>query len=298
MQKARDYWNPPLPEGLTYREWAQQMGWEQVRDDWWLHRKDFMGLMAEAFLSKLQGDPQPDRLSALLWAMKRAIDEKHVLLFFHEPAVQGLLQSLGMDGSLKHGAYYDYLLVVDSNMGYNKVNLNVRSEIDYEVTLDPSGSAVAELSIIYSNRSPAQPACVHKSRIEPTYDLMAQDCYWSYLRVYVPRGANLLSAQGVTEPETLTGEGGCTVFGAFLVVPAAESSTVRFTYELPDWSGDEYELLVQKQAGTLAVPLTVRVVAEGMEVVSAVPHAKREQGGALAYELSLRQDCSLAVGLR
>ena len=298
MQKARDYWNPPLPEGLTYREWAQQMGWEQIRDDWWLHRKDFMGLMAEAFLSKLQEDLQPDRLSALLWATKRAVDEKHVLLYFHEPAVQGLLQSLGMDGSLEHEAYEDYLLVVDSNLGYNKVNLNIRSEVDYEVTLDASGGAVAELAITYSNRSPAQSACVHQSRIEPTYDLMAQDCYWNYLRVYVPKGANLLSVQGVAEAETLTGEYGYTVFGAFLVVPAAESSTVRFTYELPDWSGDEYKLLVQKQAGTMAVPLTVRVVPEGMEVVSAVPQPKREQTGALAYELSLRQDCSLALKLR
>ena len=298
LQKAREYWAPTVPEGTTLREWLDELGWDQVKDDWWLHRKDFMGLLAEALMAKLQQGGQSDQLMDLLWTVKQAIDEKHIQLYFHEPAVQELLTVAGMDGALHESQGGDYLLALDTNMGYNKVNLNVEKRMAYEVTLGPGDAAQASLTITYENRSPPQPACVHKPRIAQTYDGMAQDCYWNYLRVYAPLGSELLHADGVTETETLS-ELGKTLFTTFTVVPAGEIHTVRFAYRLPAMEADTYRLLVQKQAGTDAVPLTVRLVLPaGVEAWSAEPEPQRHEGQRLSFDLSLRQDRTIRVKLR
>jgi hypothetical protein len=299
IQKAREYWNPPLPEGMSFEEWAVQEGWKDIKQEWWLHRKDFMGLLAEALLANVQGGGQPDQLSALLWAAKRAIDEKHILLYFHEPSVQRLLGAAGMDGALDYRKQEDYLLVLDTNMGYNKVNLNVDKSVEYEVILADDAAPQANLAVTYRNRSPAQPACILEPRIKDSYEQMAQDCYWNYLRVYAPAGAQLLSTEGVTETDTLIGEQGQTVFAAFFVVPAAGSKTVRFSYQLPHWGQKEYHLLVQKQAGTDAVPLKVRIIPpEDSRLSSAEPNPHTTSENILLYDLDLRQDRSIGLSFR
>jgi hypothetical protein len=298
LQKAREYWAPTVPEGKTLREWLDEQGWTQVEEEWWTHRKDFMGLLAEALMAKLQAGGQADQLSELLWTVKRAIDEKHIQLYFHEPAVQELLVLAGMDGALQDSEGGDYLLALDTNMGYNKVNLNVEKRMAYEVTVGQGDAAQASLTITYENHSPPQAECVHRPRIAQTYEGMAQDCYWNYLRVYVPLGSELLHAEGVTETETLS-EHGKTVFTTFMVVPAAESHTIRFTYRLPDMDPGAYRLLVQKQAGTDAVPLTVRLVLPpGVGVLSAVPEPESQEGESVSFDLSLRRDRSVQVKLR
>jgi hypothetical protein len=296
IQKVREYWNPPLPAGMSFEEWAEEQGWKDIKQEWWLHRKDFMGILAQSMLASVQAGGRPDQLSALVWAVKRAIDEKHILMYFHEPTVQRLLSATGMDGTLHHRTGEDYLLVLDTNMGYNKVNLNVDQHIEYEVNLADDASPRANLTITYRNRSPAQPACVLEPRIKASYDLMAQDCYWNYLRVYVPAGARLLSSEGVTETETLTGEHGQAVFGTYFVVPAAGGKTIRFTYQLPDWDGKEYHLVVQKQAGTATVPLKIRIIPpQGSRVLSAQPEPQTMSEDALLYDLTLQQDRSVVL---
>ncbi len=299
IQKAREYWNPPLPPGMSFEQWAEQEGWKDIKQEWWLHRKDFMGLLAEALLGNVQAGGQPDQLSALVWAVKRAVDEKHILLYFHEPAAQRLLSAAGMDGALDYRSQQDYLLVLDTNMGYNKVNLNVDKAVEYEVILMDDAAPQANLTVTYRNRSPAQPACVLEARIKDSYEQMAQDCYWNYLRVYVPAGAQLLSTEGVTETDTLTGEQGQTVFATFFVVPAAGSKTIRLSYQLPDWGEKEYRLLVQKQAGTDAVPLKVRVIPpQDSRVLSAEPKPQTLSENVLLYDLDLQRDRSVVLSFR
>jgi hypothetical protein len=128
---------------------------------------------------------------------------------------------------------------------------------------------------------------------------MAQDCYWNYLRVYVPGGSKLLSTEGLTDTESLTGEKGYSVFASFFVVPAAESKTIRFEYQLPQADQDHYRLLAQKQAGTDAVPLRVEVILpEGSEVQLTEPKPTSQQDGRLDYKLDLKQDRQLQLRFR
>jgi len=295
LQKIREYWAPQLPQGMTWEEWKAGQG---NFKEWWVQRKDFMNLLARAIMSKLQSQDQTEQLSNLLWVLKQTVVEKHIQLYFHEPAVQELLSLLDMDGALDRNTQGDYLLVLDTNMGYNKVNLNVEKQLEYEITLDQSAAPLAKLTITYCNRSPAQPVCEHHPKWAPTYDLMAQDCYWNYLRVYVPAHSRLLAVEGVTDTETLLDAGGKTIFTTFLVVPASESRTIRFIYSIPDLQSKEYRLLVQKQAGTDAVPLTVRVVLPpGTHILSSQPEPQTEAQGVVSYDLKLKSDRRLILKL-
>ncbi|MBC7265038.1 MAG: DUF4012 domain-containing protein [Chloroflexi bacterium] len=279
LHKMREYWSAPPGE-------------------WLKHRKDFIGVMASSLLEKLQTQTQPEQMSSLLQVLRHAIDEKHIQLYFHHPAIQNLLAMSGRDGALDRSSGQDYLLALDTNMGYNKVNVNVEKRIEYEVTLEKDNTPQATLTITYQNRSPAQAACVRFQQQSTNYEAWTQDCYWNYLRVYVPPGTQLLATEGVTETETLASQEGKTVFATFFVVPAGESLTVRFTYRLPTPVREEYRLLVQKQAGTDAVPLEVRIIIPpGVRVSSTDPQPQSVQQGTLFYELDLRRDRSLFVRL-
>jgi hypothetical protein len=109
----------------------------------------------------------------------------------------------------------------------------------------------------------------------------------------------LLHAEGVTETESLSNEHRKTVFTTFMVIPAGESHTVRFTYRPPAVDADAYRLLVQKQAGTDAVPLTVRLVLPpDAGVLSAAPKPESHEGQVLSFDLSLRRDRRVQVKLR
>lgn len=282
LSKMRDYWSEPQPA------------------DWQTHRKDFVGVMASAVLENLQQPEQLDHLGGLVQMLKQILDERHIQAYFYLPAAQELLTQQGWDGAVLSNSGGDYVLALDTNMGYNKVNVNVEKRMEYQVTLAHAAAPTARLTITYINHSRVQTECeqYHLYRAAQ-YDLWTNDCYWNYLRLYVPDGSTLISTKGLSEIENLPGEKEKAVWGGFLLVPAAESRTVQFVYTLPTMESDSYSLLLQKQAGTEAVPVTVRLILPvGQTPVSMSPLPYLQESNVLLYGLDLRQDRFLFVKLR
>lgn len=293
VQKMREYWFVELPHETIGWSWSEKRDWLRA------HRKDFLGPLNRALVQKVQKQSDPRQLAKLLRVVQQAMDQKHLQLYFDEPAVQELLATAGWDGALDHMHGADQLLVLDTNMGYNKVNVNVTQEIDYEVALSRDDRAQATLTITYHNGSPWRPTCEHPVALTKTYEMMTEGCYMNYLRVYVPPGSELVASGGFTETATVADEEGKTVFATFFVVPTAETRTVHFVYSLPLDCAEEYRLLVQKQAGTDAVPLTVRIALPlGTGVLSAEPEPSSRQQGAVSYDWNLRRDRSVVLRLR
>jgi hypothetical protein len=284
LEKFREFWLPELPERLSdATEWRQRK-WQQTR------RKVFMRALGRALMRKVQAQSRPAQLSSLLQVVLQAIEEKHILMYFDEPAAQHLLATAGLDATVERDHEGDYLLVLDTNMGYNKVNLNVEQSVVYEVDLG-AATPTAVLTIHYHNGSPTQPTCERSTSSARTYQERTEGCYWSYVRVYAPLGAKLLAAEGLTETMTVSDEHERTVFGGFLVVPGGETRSLRLQYSLPQQPAGEYRLLVQKQAGTVAVPLRVAVsLPPGVRVSSADPEPGALREGTVVYELDLRHD--------
>jgi hypothetical protein len=284
---------------------------------WWESRKDFMTPLARAIRERLESG-QVDPI-ALAKALMKGLNEKHLLAHLFSSEAQELLRQMGWSGEMVE-VQGDYLYVVDSNLGFNKVNPLVDQELNYRVTLGPEGSGHSHLEVVYTNHSkPSAEGCNPLPRYGAGYEEEMQRCYWNYLRVYVPSGARLLEASPAPLPqaslralrlggageETLTVEAsqkGKQVFGMYLLVPRGQSHTQILDYRLPQVAFEAaggiwtYRLLVQKQPGARMWPLRVTLVLPpGARLLDAQPHPAKQSAGDLTFELSLNRDQELRV---
>ena len=246
-------WEAPAAAELALQDM------DPSQSDWWQHRKDFMGDLAQAGQAKIETG-QAD-LVRLAQAVYSALQEKHILISLNDAAAMVPLAELGWTGAVQPGGG-DLLMVVDTNVGWNKVNSLVERSTVYEITPRADGSAEALLELTYRHQgNQTDQPCIHEPRYGDTYADMAQRCYFNYLRVYVPEGARLLAAEGVQADTaaTLPGENGTTILAGYIVVPPGQTGQVRLRYELPAGTvaNDSYRLRLQKQPGTPGWPVTV-----------------------------------------
>jgi hypothetical protein len=267
---------------VVQAKWAQpSAGSDQ---EWYLHRKDFMGQIASAAMDRLVTgrDVEPLKLAR---ALKQALDQKHILIYLTDPQAASLLRQQNWDGTLATPlSPSDALLVVDSNVGFNKVDAVIARSIHYQVDLAAEEGPRARLTLTYQHlENRPLGACIQESRYSDTYADMMERCYWDYVRVYVPAGSQLRQGPDLPLPPgsllarnrdgvapepispTLT-EDGWSVWAAFFDLTTLEQQTLTFEYQLPagvveyDLDGcARYRLRVQKQPGTDAVPLRVEV---------------------------------------
>ncbi len=89
---------------------------------WWLQRKEFIPRLADAALAKVQGG-DADFLalgSALVGALRPSAPSRCGWTTRRPPTQS--LHAQGWDGALRPATGSDFLAVVDTNMGYNKVD--------------------------------------------------------------------------------------------------------------------------------------------------------------------------------
>jgi hypothetical protein len=292
---------------------------------WWRDRKSFMGSVAQATMERVQsGQVEWGTLAKTMWQL---LTEKHVMIYVTHPDAAALLAELAWDGSLRpNPASRDFLMVLDSNMGYNKVNARVRERITYEVDLSQVDSRqtesppLATLTLVYTHTSKTAVTCRHEPHYGAVYEDMMNRCYWDYIRVYVPEGSELRDATRIPVPAEalLTGEpypgdvivgpaeeGPWLTFGVLGLVQPATVQTRHFTWTLPanvvEWSGNEgrYTLRVQKQPGTAGHPLTVRVRLPAQStLLEAVPRPKTVTEEWVIYRTELTQDRTFELRFR
>jgi hypothetical protein len=293
--------------------------WEQGQEeggDWWWHRKDFMVSVMQAAVERLSGGLDQAALYRLYKAAMAALDEKHVLVYLREPGAAALVSELGWDGAVRDDPG-DYLLVVDTNLGFNKANALVTRELLYVVDL--SDPALPQASLTVRHHHPATPreaSCRHEPRYDETYAQMMERCYWDYLRVYVPSASTLTDAtphavpaaallSGRPSPAKVTvgpPEQGRNVFATLLLLHPSETLETRFEYSLPQsvWvvrePQPEYVLLIQKQPGTHATPVHVQVeLPEGLTLIHSEPEPASQTASTLEYALVLERDQMLRL---
>jgi hypothetical protein len=285
---------------------------------WWLGRKAFMGPLAQALIDKLGADLPGPNWPALIQAVGRALDERHLQIAVEHPLAAAVFARRGWDGAVRPGAH-DFLMVVDSNLGYNKVNPNIDEQATYSIDLSDPGAPIAELTIRHRHRLNGPAAC-DQARGYATiitvqrYEELMTGCYWDYLRVLVPGGSRLIATSAHPVPGAWmlsgvgddgvarmgAGEAGTQAISVFLVVPPGEERRTVLRYRLPpavlahDARGYHYRLTIQKQAGAAPLPVAVNVRLPAAATVvssSAVPVA--QDGQTLSFSFVLVHDQQL-----
>lgn len=283
-------------------------------------RKSFMGPLADAIRTKIESDPGDIDMMALGEMIEKAVAGKHLQLYVSDPAVAPVLADIGWDNALTNEAGQDLLLVVDTNVGYDKVNAVVARSLAYHVTLAADGSARADLTLQYQHKITSAEACDHgipPYNSDLTYADLIFDCYWNYLRIYTPAGSRLIAADShpaaadmfVTGrawnggAELVEDPSGLTVFGNFLLLPYGETLASRYRYELPpavvrSLTGGErvYHLNIHRQAGSRPEPVKVQVtLPPGSQLLHTVPTATTVDGQLLTFQFTSERDRTLTV---
>ena len=280
---------------LTHN-WATA-GSGEILGTWWRHRKDFMGHTIQSAAQKVLQEPSEVPWLDLALELRALLAKRHIQAYAAQPDLQALLASRGWSGELVDSPG-DYLLVVDSNMGYNKVSDRIDQLITYEVELSGE-QARSRLVLNYENLSEeTQEPCDKFKQYVPTYEQLVEGCYWDYVRIYVPRGAELISSSGADEPISVYDELERTVLAAYFLVRPGERRTLQFEYLLPLYvlSESEYTLYLQKQAGTRGVPIEIHVSdPSGHLQHRAGPEPDRSSETMLEYRLTLVYDHELSI---
>jgi hypothetical protein len=260
-----------------------------------------------------------DDLLRLGRALVQALNERHLLVYLEDEEPSTWLSEVGWDGAMR-AAEGDYLYVVDTNVGFNKVNALVQEHLEYAVDLSDLDRPRAVLRVRHQHTLDRPGAvCEHRPRYDETYKDMMERCYWDYLRVYTVPGSQLTNAtphevpgeallSGRPSPaEVRVGphEQGRNVFATLILVHPRETLETRFEYALPQQvlrrtkEGVEYTLLAQRQPGTRALPVDVRLLLpEGAALVHSEPQPTEASASELRYALSLLTDQTIKAMVR
>lgn len=308
IQSFRDSFN--AKEGQTFNEWYQ-------------NRKAFLTTFSAAILEKVQGDFAAIDPVGLIKNMHQATASRHLQLYMVNVQETAVLDQLNWDGRLENPPGQDFLLVLDTNMGFNKTNMYVQRSTHYQIKLNADGTAEATLTLDYTHTNPPgdDAGCIQEMSYSnlPTYQQIADRCYFNFLRVYAPPGAALIHATGHaisegillggnawTKPPGTTNEfANFTTFTNFLMVPRGEQLATMFTYNLPPTilqaqnGRSVYQLWLRKQAGTHAQPVTIQLLlpeaSTATEVAVSSPATIQNEGLTVTVSLNLEKDTLLTV---
>jgi hypothetical protein len=297
---------------------------EQMRLAWDVEPGKFADADAKAFLapfldglaSALSGASWEGRL-ALLSALRDALARRELMLYAGDPVTQAEFAAQGWAGELR-AASGDTLQLVETNIGYNKVNPKIERRLEYHVSLADLTHPFAQVQATFRNTNPEVPCTSHVNPALTGYAQRVVACYWNLVRIVAPKDSALLAHTFVDIPleyiftrreapgaVSVYPEGeNHQVFEGLGLVPAGQARAFTLTYRLPEkvvevkpGGGLAYRLLVQKQPGVAPYPLQISLdLPPGIRIESASLPPAGQSGQTVTFVIgALDRDFALIV---
>jgi cell division protein FtsB len=207
-------------------------------------RKDILGKLMLSLMQKSLGVSPSIYWGKLSQTFLDLLEEKHVLIYMKDQKMQEALEAVNFAGRIVPYEY-DYLHINDTNFAGAKSNMFVKHTVTQDVKVAKDGTVSKTITIDYKNPSKASNCNLEKG------DLCLNGKLRNWVRIYVPKGSTLTEFKGsLTEP-VVKDELGKTVFEGYLEVLPMGSSQIVVSYTIPVSVKDVYNLLIQKQPGTL-----------------------------------------------
>lgn len=149
--------------------------------------KQIIGVLIDGIMAKIASEHNQELWLKIVGIIEQSLNEKHLLLYFSEQALQTTAANLGWDGRLKE-INGDYLSVVNTNIGGAKSDKKIRQTIELTTNILSDGSLINHLKIIRDHQA---------IRGEEFSGVRNVD----WLRIYVPLGSKLLEAGGFKTPD-------------------------------------------------------------------------------------------------
>ncbi|MDP3998007.1 MAG: DUF4012 domain-containing protein [bacterium] len=209
-------------------------------------RKDIIGVLMSAIMTKALSVSPRQYWGPLFQVGLSEIEQKHILFYLYDEKGQLGAESMNMAGRIKDFDG-DYLHINDTNFAGAKSNMYVQHQVEQKIEVSDSGEVVKTLTLNYKNPQPPD-----NCSLERKEGLCLSATLRNWVRIYVPKGSELLETKG-SEVDVTTGQDlGKTVFDGFLTVNPLGSSQMVVKYKLPFKvnKGQDLKMLIQKQPGT------------------------------------------------
>ncbi len=208
-------------------------------------RKSLIGDLLQAIMVKALSSSPKIYWGPLFQSLITQTSQKHVLFYVYDQDAQQGLDSLNAGGRIRE-TDGDYLHINQTNFSGAKVNIFMQEEVDNAYEVKGDGSIVKTVTIHYKNPYPPSDCNLERG------GLCLNAEYRDWIRVYVPKGSELIDSKGSQVKVTTNEELGKTVFESFLTVRPKGIATYTLSYKLPFklTSGSPLPVLIQKQPGT------------------------------------------------
>lgn len=246
--------------------------------------KKIVALLAEQILKKIFSSAKED-WKKYLQILGENLSQKRILFYFKNASEQKMAEDEKWAGSVLESEK-DYLQIAHTNINGYKTDKMIEESAEHDIQINPDGNVIDTIAITKKHNGGGS--------LYDWYNRQNGD----FLRVYVPLGSELVSAEGFSKEEIYsrtkdwTGfkadldveimeknmkrdeksgvfifeESEKTVFGGWMYTDPGQTSTVKLAYKLPfkvlpDESG--YSILYQKQSGHPGLRLKTAIYNSG-----------------------------------
>ncbi len=235
------------------------------------HKRFIAALYQQIFTQWQNVSFDPNKNTQLLGALLRALQEKHIMMYFNDDRLNEAVNLLGWSGEQTTPTNSDYLMAVDTNLG-NKSNSSVIRQLTYDADLQDDGSVKGRTTVSYdySARTAANDPGVNP-------DVNGPIDYNNLFQLFVPPGSTLSGTTNIPTAPTVVYNDTNAEFVSRLFIPYDSAQRFQFDYETQPVVENlgpykRYRLLIQKQAGTAANGVSVQVILPpGMSTINISP---------------------------
>ena len=204
----------------------------------------------------------------LFTLIQKGINEKQVLAWSKDAEIESFFKEIGIDGKILNTPDdEDFLNLISVNVGGNKSDLYIESEIIHETEIKNNGEIIDKIT--YKRKHTWSPDILlkWKNDLEPfgfteypdwLQDILGRDNNKSVIKISIPKGSVIEDVVGIEKSELHSGtdeELNKSYVYFNLDIPPQNERVVTILYKLPYkldlFAADEYRLTVQKQPGSL-----------------------------------------------
>lgn len=206
-------------------------------------RKGIIGVLMQQMMTKTFEAPK-SKWPNLLGTVLTALNQKDLLLYFHDQSVQQAVEKVNFAGRV-YQYDGDYFLINEANFAGAKSNLYIQETVKQVIKKDKDNKLDKKVTIEYK-----YPRRGDDCGLERKGGLCLAGIYRDWIRIYVPKGSTLIKSSGTEIRLTASQDLDKTVFEGFFTIRPEGTAKIELEYTVPIKVQDQYKLLIQKQPGT------------------------------------------------
>ena len=225
-------------------------------------RKGVLGPLMKSILTKTY-DLDKARFPELFNVAMASVEGRHVQMYFMDDNTQKAAEQINAAGRIyelknslkdwKMGENMDFLAIIDANLGGAKSNLFTNYEVKQVISAPVDGRLEKTVEITYKNTRKAD-NCNLEAGL-----LCLNSTLNDWLRIYLPKGSELVEIQGISNEASVYEEANLTVIDGYFSLEPMGLAKIKLTYTIPYTDSLNYNLKMWKQGGIDTIPMLMDV---------------------------------------